>query len=44
MTLVHKSIDVETIAVDPYGKSIFWLEISRSAAMAPVLLQPDHDG
>lgn len=44
MALVYKGIDFEYIEVDPYDKSAWWLEISRGAALVPVVIQPNDDG
>jgi len=44
MALVHKGIDFEYIEVDPYDKSEWWLDISRGAALVPVVVQSNNDG
>ncbi len=44
MALVYKEIDFENIEVDPYDLSESWLEISRGAALVPVVVQPNGDG
>ncbi len=44
MALVYKGIDFEYVEVDPYDYSDWWLEVSRGAALVPVVVQPDSDG
>jgi len=44
MALVYKEIDFEYIEVDPYDLSESWLEISRGAALVPVVVQPNGNG
>ena len=41
MTLLHKKLDFEYVEVDPYRKSRWWLELSRSSAKVPVI-EPDN--
>ncbi|MCP4391151.1 MAG: glutathione S-transferase family protein [Gammaproteobacteria bacterium] len=44
MALVHKGIEFEYVEVDPYDYSDWWLEVSRGAALVPVVVQPNSDG
>ena len=44
MALAHKKIDFEYIEVDPYDYSDWWLQVSRGAALVPVVVQPNDDG
>jgi len=44
MALVYKNIDFDLIEIDPYDLSDSWLEISRGAALVPVVVQANVDG
>jgi glutathione S-transferase len=44
MALVYKDIDFDLIEVDPYDLTDSWLEISRGAALVPVVVQANGDG
>ena len=44
MALVYKNIDFDLIEIDPYDLSDSWLEISRGAALVPVVVQANGDG
>ena len=44
MAMAHKKIDFEYIEVDPYDYSDWWLQVSRGAALVPVVVQPNDDG
>jgi glutathione S-transferase len=39
LALEHKEINFDYIEVDPYIKTAWWLEVSRGAAMVPVIVK-----
>jgi glutathione S-transferase len=39
MALEHKGIYFDDVAIDPYDKTSWWLEVSRGSAMVPVIAQ-----
>ena len=44
MALIYKGIEFEYIEIDPYDLTESWLEISRGAALVPVVVQANGDG